>query len=277
VGERRGVWPEVWWPGNRTGQWWGYSHPHSRAAVHLLFWLLVAGVLGAAYWWFRGRHAPVRPAPVRVVQGIAAGLAVGLILVGTTWRTVTDLGDAPVCAAPPGEEWGSTAEIAPLTASVFAQKVATWPETGLAMLYADARGLTVCRYAAANYYVGVVTVAEAGKRTVNFGDMVVSPRFPTAPSEAAELAEHESHHRPQWAVATLLAGPAGFPVAYGIDDFFFPGARNHFERLAGLTSGGYVWEGAGPVIGVPQVVVLVLVVGAAGGLVVRRVATRRAG
>ncbi|GAA0322539.1 hypothetical protein [Kineococcus aurantiacus] len=261
--------------GRRRRQWWGYSHPHSRAAVHLFFWLLVAGVLGAAYWWLRGRHAPVRRAPVRVAQGVVAGLAVGLILVGTTWRSLTDLGDAPVCAAPPGEDWGSTDEVAPLTASVAAQKVATWPETGLAMLYADARGLTVCRYAAADYYVGVVAEAVAGKRTVNFGDMVVSPRFPTLPADAAALAAHESRHRPQWAVATLLGGPAAFPVAYGVDDFFFPGARNHFERLAGLSSGGYAWEGAGPVLGARQVLALVLVAGGATGLVVRHRYRRR--
>ena len=258
--------------------WWGYSHPHSRAAAHLLFWLLVAGVLGAAWWWARGRHAPLRSTAVRVVQGVLAGLAVGAILVGTVWRGLTDLGDAPVCAAPPGEEWGSTAQVVELTPSLFAQKVATWPETGLAMLYADARGLTVCRYAAADYYVAVVPVAEAGKRTVNFGDMVLSPRFPTVPSEAAELAEHESHHRPQWAVATLLAGPAAFPVAYGVDDFFFPGARNHFERLAGLESGGYVEEGHAPVLGAPQVGVLTAAaLGAAGLAVRRRRAARRAG
>ncbi|PRY11735.1 hypothetical protein [Kineococcus rhizosphaerae] len=263
--------------GRRERQWWGYSHPHSRSAVHLLFWLLVGGVLGAAYWWFRGRHAPLRSGPVRVAQGVVAGLAVGLILVGTTWRSVTDLGDAPICAAPPGEEWGSTAEVGPLTVSVAAQKVATWPETGLAMLYADARGLTVCRYAAADYYVGVVSKAVAGKRTTNFGDMVVSPRFPTVPSEAAALAEHESHHRPQWAVATVLAGPAAFPVAYGVDDFFFPGARNHFERLAGLAAGGYEWEGAGPVLGVRQVLALVLVLAAGTAGVVRRRRRARAG
>jgi hypothetical protein len=260
--------------------WWGYSHPHSRAAAHLLFWLLVAGVLGALWWWFRGRRAPLRPAVVRVLQGVLAGLAVAAILVGTVWRGVTDLGDAPVCAAPPGEEWGSTAQVVDLTPSLFAQKVATWPETGLAMLYADARGLTVCRYAAADYYVAVVSVAEAGKRTVNFGDMVVSPRFPTVPSEAAELAEHESHHRPQWAVATLVGGPAAFPLAYGLDDFFFPGARNHFERLAGLESGGYVPEGGAPVVGTRQVTAVVLLGLGAGALVVRRrrrAAVRRAG
>ncbi|MEZ0166289.1 hypothetical protein AB2L27_16125 [Kineococcus sp. LSe6-4] len=252
-------------------RWWGYTHPRSRAAVHLAFWLLLAGLAGAVWWWVRGRRAPLRPAPVRVAQGVAAGLAVGLVLVGTTWRSVTDLGDAPVCSAPPGEEWESTGEVGTLTPGVLAQKVATWPETGLAMLYADARGLSVCRYAAADYYVGVDPVAVAGRRTVNVGDMVISPRFPTVPAEAAALARHESRHRPQWAVATVLAGPAAFPLAYAVDDLFFPGARNHFERLAGLDDGGYVLEGTGPVLGPLQVGVL-LVAGAAVAVpVVRRV------
>lgn len=258
-------------------RWWGYTHPHSRAAVHIVFWVLVAGVLGALWWWFRGRHAPLRPAPVRVLQGVVAGLAIGLILVGTTWRSVTDLGDAPVCSAPPGEEWESTSDVGALTPSVLAQKVATWPETGLAMLYADARGLSVCRYAAADYYVAVVPVAVAGKRTTNFGDMVISPRFPTVPAEAAALARHESHHRPQWAVATVLAGPAAFPLAYGVDDFFFPGARNHFERLAGLAEGGYVPEPAGPVLGPPQWAALSALPAGAAALGVRSRRRRRRG
>jgi hypothetical protein len=51
----------------------------------------------------------------------------------------------------------------------------------------------------------------------------------------------------QWAVLTVIGGPLAFPVAYGIDDFFFPGSRNHFERLAGLEQGGYAHVGTGPV------------------------------
>ncbi|NAZ78193.1 hypothetical protein GTQ99_22685 [Kineococcus sp. T13] len=250
----------------------GFSHPLSRATAHVLFWLLVGGLLGALWWLWRGRKAPLRSAPVRVLQGVAAGLALALILVGTAWRAVTDLDDSPVCSSVPGEEWGSTEGDDGFTPTLYAQKLATWPETGLAMLYADATGTTVCRYAAAHYYVAVRTVARAGERSVNFGDVVLSPRFPTVPTEAGALAEHESRHRPQWAVATVLAGPAAFPIAYGVDDFFFPGARNHFERQAGLASGGYAWEGAGPVLGAPQVVVLVLMALAlaAGALRLRR-------
>jgi hypothetical protein len=47
-----------------------------------------------------------------------------------------------------------------------------------------------------------------------------------------------------------------FPVAYGIDDFFFPGPRNHFERLAGLKEGGYAHVGTGPALGPAQLAAL---------------------
>ena len=43
---------------------------------------------------------------------------------------------------------------------------------------------------------------------------------------------------------------------YAIDDFFFPGSRNHFERLAGLTSGEYRHVGTGPVLGPAQLAAL---------------------
>lgn len=87
-----------------------------------------------------------------------------------------------------------------------------------------------------------------------------------------DLAAHEARHRPQWAVATVIGGPFAFPVVYTVDDFFFPGPRNHFERMAGLESGGYQHEGHGPVLGPPQIAVLCAVpVAIAGGwLVVRR-------
>ena len=43
----------------------------------------------------------------------------------------------------------------------------------------------------------------------------------------------------QWAVANLLAGQFAYPVAYFIDDALFPASRNHFERDASLSRGGY--------------------------------------
>jgi hypothetical protein len=54
-----------------------------------------------------------------------------------------------------------------------------------------------------------------------------------------ELGYHESRHVDQWAVGDLVAGPFAFPLAYVVDGALFPGSRNHFERDAGLSNGGY--------------------------------------
>ena len=72
---------------------------------------------------------------------------------------------------------------------------------------------------------------------MNMGDVVLTPGFDISREELMTLAGHEARHRPQWALATAIGGPLAFPVAYAIDDFFFPGSRNHFERQAGLESG----------------------------------------
>lgn len=59
------------------------------------------------------------------------------------------------------------------------------------------------------------------------------------PDYVEAIARHESRHVDQWTVATLIGGPLAMPVAYYVDSLFFPLARNHFERNAGLGDGGY--------------------------------------
>jgi hypothetical protein len=54
-----------------------------------------------------------------------------------------------------------------------------------------------------------------------------------------ELGRHESRHVDQWALGSIAGGPLAFPVAYALDGAFFPGSRNHFERAADLSGGGY--------------------------------------
>jgi len=71
------------------------------------------------------------------------------------------------------------------------------------------------------------------------------------------LIRHEARHRVQWAAGTVIAGPLAFPIAYAVEDFFFPGSRNLFERQAGLGSGGYRHVGLRPVLGPAQIAVLV--------------------
>ena len=92
---------------------------------------------------------------------------------------------------------------------------------------------------------------------LNVGDILLTPGFKMSKAELRTLIGHEAQHRAQWAVLTVIGGPLAFPVAYGIDDFFFPGSRNHFERLAGLDAGGYAPHmGTGPVLGPAQFAVL---------------------
>src|SRR5262249_17493594 len=57
-------------------------------------------------------------------------------------------------------------------------------------------------------------------------------------------------------IGTAIGGPFLYPVVYGIDDFFFPGSHNFFERQAGLAAGSYRDSGAGPVLGPAQFAVL---------------------
>ncbi len=215
--------------------------------------------------------------PTRLSRIGAALAAVGLALiaVGAVWRVVVAAHPVPVCSGPASIE--AAAGGRQLDAALVGEKFATWPGTGLAMLYARAVGAPDCRSRSADYYVVIHSGRFAGDRAVNMGDIVLSPRFELSRQQMIDLAAHEARHRPQWAVATVIAGPFAFPVAYTVDDFFFPGPRNHFERMAGLESGGYRHEGHGPVLGAPQIAVLcavpVAVVG--GWIVVRRRRKRR--
>jgi hypothetical protein len=69
-----------------------------------------------------------------------------------------------------------------------------------------------------------------------------------------------------------------FPVAYGIENFFFPGPRNLFERQAGLYGGGYRHVGYGPAMGPAQWAMLGVIVVLAAVILLgarRRHAVRR--
>jgi hypothetical protein len=72
------------------------------------------------------------------------------------------------------------------------------------------------------------------RSSVRFGPNISQER-----AQETDLALHESHHVDQWAIASALAGPLGFPVMYIADSLLFPFSRNHFERAAGLSRGGY--------------------------------------
>jgi hypothetical protein len=216
--------------------------------------LLLGGILGLACWsWLRrsGRDHASRLA--RVGVALAAGGLV-LIAVGTVWRVVVAIQSLPACSGPPSAQAQTSGRH--LDAALLGEKVATWPETGLAMLYPRAIGAPECRSRATDYYVAIHANDITGGRAVNMGDIVVSPLYNISNKEMSALAAHEARHRSQWAIATVIGGPFAFPVAYAVDDFFFPGARNHFERQAGLESGRYRHVGHGPVLGTAQIATL---------------------
>ncbi|WP_132215550.1 hypothetical protein [Kribbella steppae] len=77
-------------------------------------------------------------------------------------------------------------------------------------------------------------LVQEGQGYVRYGPNISSTR-----GNEMQLARHESRHTDQWAVLTLIGGPLAFPAAYYADGAFFPFSRNHFERAASLSDGGY--------------------------------------
>lgn len=214
--------------------------------------VLLAGILGLAWWLWR--HHPGREPRVARWRRTRAGLvAVGLLViaVGAAWRLAIVITPVPECSPP-----GGPLPASPLTARVVAEKAATWAETGIGILYSQADGAHVCFSRAANYYVALNADHLPGARSMTMGDVVLKPDLEMPRQDLKALVEHEARHRTQWAVGTAAGGPLAFPVAYGVTYFFFPGARNPFERMAGLESGGYTPAGTGPVLGPAQLAVL---------------------
>jgi hypothetical protein len=225
--------------------------------------VLLFGLLGLAWWGWRYRSG-YRPSARkhRVLTALAiAGLV--FIAVGTAGRLAAVFQPPAACTPPGGTQ--APSRTARVDAPLVAQQVATWPETGIGLLYSHARDAKVCLSTAADYYVGVHADNIAGSNAMTLGDIVLTPGFNISKAHLRRLIQHEAKHRVQWAIGTAIGGPFLFPVAYGIEQFFFPGSRNVFERQAGLYGGGYRHVGYGPVLGPAQwaalgVLVVLLVV-----------------
>lgn len=134
--------------------------------------------------------------------------------------------------------------------------IVTAPSSGLALLGARAAGMHQCagpphtvmfwqppRTSGGGSTVGDTFLAWKPSSQHNPGQLAntygIAPEGPNISANKAELSRHESRHTDQWAVFTLAGGSIAFPAAYYADSAFFPGARNHFERAAGLADGGY--------------------------------------
>jgi hypothetical protein len=226
----------------------------AQMTVGALSAVLLFGLLGLAWWGWHQRpgYQPVMKFRRFHAALVASGLVI--IAIGAAWRLVTAIQSVPVCSPPAGAL--AATRTSPFNASLLAMKAVTWPETGVGLLYARADGAHVCLSRSADYYVAVNADNIAGASAMTVGDIVLTPGFNISREQLATLVGHEARHRPQWAVGTVIGGPFAFPVAYAVDDFFFPGSRNHFERQAGLESGGYRHSGTGPVLGPAQLAVL---------------------
>ena len=216
--------------------------------------VLLGGILGLAWWSWRRRPGREPVTRFRRTRTVVVAVGVLIIAVGAIWRLTIAITPVAACT-PPGGPQVSTRS-GGFGASLVAQKVATWPETGIGLLYSRVSDAKVCWSRSADYYVAVHEEHIAGARALNLGDITLTPGYNISKEELRTLNSHEAGHRKQWAILTVIGGPLAFPIAYSIDDFFFPGSRNHFERWAGLESGGYSHEGTGPVLGPAQLAVL---------------------
>lgn len=120
-----------------------------------------------------------------------------------------------------------------------ARTVVNAPVSGAALLYAAGEGGEMY-HCAANGTTAVVLDDGFARAGTMYGTVFLTDQRAEAQSpRMRRLSEHEARHSDQWALGSLLAGPAAFPALYAADEAFFPGAFNHFEQAAGLEDGGY--------------------------------------
>lgn len=120
-----------------------------------------------------------------------------------------------------------------------ARTVLNAPVSGAALLYAAGEGGDMY-HCAANGTTAVVLDDGFARAGTMYGTVFLTDqRAETQSPRMRKLSEHEARHSDQWALGSLLAGPAAFPALYAADEVFFPGAYNHFEQAAGLEDGGY--------------------------------------
>ena len=141
---------------------------------------------------------------------------------------------------PTAEEADALATAQPMSASVVVRTIADWVPTGAGVAYSSAFRADICEFEPQGLYVARVVHGYTGRGAFDLGEFVLSQpdRVSSAPV-VLQYQAHEAVHARQWSVFTIAAGPLAFPVSYLLDEAFFPGAHNHFERNAGLENGQY--------------------------------------
>src|SRR5215472_3599997 len=155
--------------------------------------VLLAGILGLAlWWWWRWRRRPGGE-PVARLRRVQAGVvAAGLVIVavGAVWRTAVAIEHTPACAPPGGAQ--AATRSGPFEVSLLAQQAATWPETGMGLLYSRASDARICLSRAADYYVAVHARNPTGARALNLGDILLTPGFNVSRQQLRTLIGHEA-------------------------------------------------------------------------------------
>lgn len=207
--------------------------------------LICGGLVGlvlAVVGTLRGR-APSR----RRLTAVGAGAAVQLVLAGSFAGAGTDGG---------GGAWETT------------RAVVNAPVSGAALLYGVGQGGEV--YQNGNGTTAVVLDDEVVRAGTMFGTVFLTDQRMQAETPRTDrLSEHEARHADQWTAFSIAAGPAAFPALYALDETFFAGAFNHFERQAALEDGGYDTPSDCPSIA-GQLTLVSLALLAGSVLVVRR-------
>lgn len=204
------------------------------------------------------------------MRSVAVFLVAALLLAGAAARTLAATSPQIVCHShitPDGQVQPEPyLEISPPLVWSITRNVLVAPISGVGVLAGRAMGMEFCsgppllvmfwpppRTSGGGSTLGDVFVAWMPPGETRAGPLSISgygtegerlyvrygPNISQARAEEEELGYHESRHVDQWAVANLLAGPFAFPVAYFLDEALFPASRNHFERDAGLSRGGY--------------------------------------
>jgi len=141
--------------------------------------VLLGGILGLAlwsWWWWR-RYRPGGQPVARFRRTRAAVVAAGLVIiaVGAAWRLAVATEHTPACSPPGGAQ--AATRSGPFDVSLLAQQAATWPETGMGLLYSRASDARVCLPRAADFYVAVHAHNPAGAKATNLGDILLTPGF----------------------------------------------------------------------------------------------------
>lgn len=223
------------------------SSPIALRRAGRAFWVVTSGLAVLASFGVLGLAVAlvlVRSGRGRRVRHAASGVVwvmFAMLLVGALAKGVEDARGVPPCRPPAYIELYARDQGEQLAVSITpVETVMTWPTSGLLILYADVSGANLCYFEPQEFYLARFGHWPLPRRAIFVANVFLSRQLnPHDIDGGLKLASHEVGHREQWAVGTLIGGPFAFPAAYTVDDFFFPGPKNHFERAAGLKSGGY--------------------------------------